>query len=203
MNQYKERVASVDIDAYIAGLGDLVATRVGNGFEPYMLSFMFRSHFDDLNRLGAMRHEIERVYSRFLTECHRNPNSDNNTHNKPILIGCPDWPVFKRRKADRVKADLPGEGAHWGAILLVPPYHRLKHGIVDHFTGAKRSAYIRSDTFLTRIHVEHVTYSIRQSVAYTLKSLQRRRCGIDDILVLPRARSEMTRHRGTNRGAVY
>lgn len=195
MAKHDYSVASVDINKYIQGIGDLVIANIKHGYDPYMLSFMYGRRHIGPSRQIAMKDEVQRVYSRFLTECVRNPNSPSNRYNKPILIGCPDWPVFKRHKVNRVKGNLPGDGAHWGAILLVPPRNRLGDDVKDHFEATKRSAYVRSDTFLSRIHVEPVTYDIRNVVGYTFKSLSRRRCEIDDILILPRSASEISHNR--------
>jgi hypothetical protein len=123
--------ASVDINLYIESMGQLVQDHIKRGFEPYMITFMFKLAM--LNgRSQQMLEEINRVYSRFLTECVRCPWSKHNVDNRPVLIACPDWPVRKRYKQDQIKA-LPWEGAHWHGILLVPPKNRLKVGVKEHF----------------------------------------------------------------------
>jgi len=183
-------VASINVIRYIDGLGQLVVDHIRDGFEPYMASFMFKlGSFECRSRDQQMREEISRVYSRFLTECVRNPHSRHNRRGKPILIGCQDWPVWKRHKEDRLIA-LPWEGVHWGAILLVPPRSRLKVGVKDHFETVKRNAYVLPGQPLSRIHIEHVSYRPEYATEYVFKSLKRGRCSIDDILILPLSESE-------------
>jgi hypothetical protein len=187
-----DHLSSVEIARYIAGLGQWVNDYISpkHGFEPYMVTFMFR--LATLKRGlkdQQMREEISRVYSRFLTECVRNPWSQRNRDNRPILIACQDWPVWKKKKKERLVL-LPWEGAHWGSILLVPPWHRLKTGLKNHFETSKRTAYIRPGLPLSRIHVEHIDYQPRLATDYVMKSIERRRCSIDDILILPFSQSE-------------
>ena len=111
--------ASEDINLYVQGFGRIVDDHIKRGFEPYMITFMFKLAMLS-GQSQQMAAEINRIYSRFLTECVRNPWSKNNLLNRPVLIACPDWPVRKRYKQDQIKA-LPWEGAHWHGILLVPP----------------------------------------------------------------------------------
>lgn len=180
--------ASVDITQYIEGLGQLVEEHIKHGFEPCMLSFMFKLAM--LNGRSQQLHdEVNRVYSRFLTECVRNPWSEHNLDHRPVLIACPDWPVGKRYKQDQIKT-LPWEGAHWGGVLLVPPRNNLNVGVKDHFETVKRKAYVRTGLPLSRVHVEHISYRPQLATKYVLKSLRRRRCTPDDLVVCPLSRSE-------------
>jgi hypothetical protein len=185
-------VASVDasenINLYVQGLCQVVKNHVKRGFEPYLIAFMFKLAVLT-GSTGQMPEEIYRVYSRFLTECVRNPWSKNNQHNRPVLIACPDWPVRKRYKQDQIKA-LPCEGAHWHGILLVPPKNRLKVGVKEHFETVNRKSYVRADLPLSRIHIEHISYQPRLATEYVLKSLPRRRCTLDDLLIYPLSTSE-------------
>jgi hypothetical protein len=187
-------VASVDasayINRYIDGLGRLVQDHIAQGYEPYLMTFMFKlGMLENQSTDQQMRGEVSRVYSRFLTECLRYPWSKHNVGNRPILIACPDWPVWKRNKQDQIKV-LPWEGAHWGGILLVPPKNDLNVGVKDHFETVKRKAYIRAGLPLYRIHVEHISYRPSLATAYALKSLARRRCSFDDLLIFPLSKLE-------------
>lgn len=177
------------------------------GFEPYMLTFMFKlSQLQGVaneHKNHSMRHEIERVYSRFLTECVRYPWSERNKNSRPILIACQDWPVPKPGKQAKKINRMPWEGAHWGSILLLPPRNRLKRGVKDHFEIHRRDSYVRPGSLLSRIHVEHITYNPEIAVAYTFKSLARRRCGSDDLLILPVSRAERSEQsRGKARSEI-
>jgi len=187
-------ISSVEINRYIAGIGQMVTDYIEQGFEAYMVSFMFRlTLLESGTKDQQMRDEVSRVYARFITECVRNPWSEKNRDNRPVLFGCQDWPVWKRNKKDRLMS-LPWEGAHWGSILLVPPRVRLKQGVKDHFERYKRHVYIRPGMPLSRIHVEHITYEPRLAVEYTLKSLPHRKCSMDDLFILPFSQSERPGH---------
>jgi hypothetical protein len=181
----------------VKNYGDWTKRLIDDGFEPYIATFKFNYRIlkNWIEESGSscdesMRKEITRVYSRFLTECVRYPNSPRNAHNRPILFGCQDFPVVKQRKLDLL-INLPQQGMHWGSILMVPPRPRLKHSVKDHFEGAKRDVYIRPDHPLSQVHIEHITYRPSQAVAYTLKAILNRRAHMDDILVLPRSRAEV------------
>jgi hypothetical protein len=198
MKKPKKIVASVDtslsskeIASYLDGLTSLVEQRLSDGFEPYIMTFMFKlARLAEGVRAGqVIEGEVSRVYARFLTECVRHPWSQGNANNRPVLIGCRDWPVNKSVKQDRLIA-LPWEGEHWAGILLVPPINRFKTGVKQHFEHYRRSAYIRSGHALSRIHIEHITYRPSLAVEYTFKSLTRRRCSIDDVLICPAASCE-------------
>ena len=190
-------ISSVDLHAHVNSYGQWAETLIANGFSAYITSYMFKLGMisklanEENKRCSAiMEEEIKRVFTRFLTECVRNPRSEKNQGNLPILFGCQDWPVPKNNKADRFLV-LPHEGAHWGSILFIPPRVRLKTGVPYHFEYHRRAAYIRPERPLSRIHVEPITYRPSQAVGYTLKSVLRRKIGVDDLLVLPRARSEL------------
>jgi hypothetical protein len=187
--------ASVDINQYIEGFCQIVEDHIKRGYEPYLMTFMFKlAVLESRSKDQQMRGEISRVYSRFLTECLRYPWSKHNLGNRPVLIACPDWPVWKRNKQDQIKV-LSWEGAHWGGILLVPPKNDLNVGVKDHFETVKRKAYVRAGLPLSRIHVEHISYQPGLATEYVLKSLARRRCDIDDLLIFPLSRSERPENR--------
>ena len=188
-------VASVDIIQYIDGLAEWVTMYVHEGFEPYLIGFLFRLTSSNAGPSHqVMEGEIRRVYGRFLTENARYPWSKGNAGNRPVLIACPDWPIFKWNKTSKV-IDLPHGGVHAGGILLVPPRNNLKHGVKDHFETVKRDSYIPQTVGapkfpLSRIHIQHLDHSFGYVVDYAFKSLKRRRCTFGDIIVLPDSQSE-------------
>jgi hypothetical protein len=183
-------VASVDINRYIEGLCQIVEDHIKRGFEPYLITFMFKlAMLESRSKDQQMRGEVSRVYSRFLTECLRYPWSKHNLRKRPVLIACPDWKVWKRNKKDQIKV-LPWEGPHWGGILLVPPRNKLNVGVKDHFETVERKAYVRVGLPLSRIHVKDISYQPSNATGYAMKSLARRRCSFDDLLIFPLSKSE-------------
>jgi hypothetical protein len=188
MNRNDYEFASVDTNQYIDALAVLIKDHVKRGFKAYMLTFMFRSlPMSERASKQAMINEVMRVYGRFLTATVRYPWSKRNTNNRPIFIGCPDWPVPKAIK-HKLYTDAQS-GIHFAGILLVPPITRLSTSVMRHFK-AKRDTYIRSPGALARIHLKRVKHGIDRTTAYSFKAIKRRKCYVDDILVLPMARSE-------------
>jgi len=189
MKNNNTQLASVDLSAYVLGLARWVEQFIKLGFEPYIATFMFRSlPSSEPTAKQIMRDEVTRVYGRFLTEAVRNPWSSNNATNRPVLIGCADWPVYKGRTRGQHK--MNGSGIHFGSVLLVPPRNRLTRGVKEHFEEHRRAAYVRPDHALQRIDIEHVEDDFERVVAYTFKSLLNRRCTVDDVVLLPHSRSE-------------
>jgi hypothetical protein len=198
MMKYNRQVALVDTHSainadnviYLNGIGEMIEAYVSNGYEPYMLTLMFNLYRYKMTP-ERIEGEVNRLYGRFLTEVVRNAGSKSNLGKRPILIGCPDWPVFKgRERGSEIDAvNLPGGGIHFGSILLIPPFNRLKTGVPDHFE-IKKEAYIQPGGMLSRIHVKHIDRTPGVASEYVLKSLSKMRCGVDDLIVLPRSGSE-------------
>jgi hypothetical protein len=56
-----DHVASADIQRYVAGLNAICLNHVKRGFEPYIVSFMFRADGRTFPNIAMMRSEIERI----------------------------------------------------------------------------------------------------------------------------------------------
>ncbi len=188
MNRTNNQFASVDLDEYSEGLSTLIRQHVERGFKAYIMTFLFRSlPMSERISKQVMFSEVMRVYGRFLKATVRNPWSKRNANGRPVFIGCPDWPVPKAIKHKLYSYSQ--SGIHFAGILLVPPHTRLKTGMRRHFKE-QRLAYIRSPGALARIHLKRVKHDIDRATRYSFKSIRRRSCEIDDILVLPLSRSE-------------
>jgi hypothetical protein len=184
MYRNKSDVASEDIRKMVQGYMQFVEQYVGDGFEPYLISFMFKMRMMNSRVLSEqIRGEIERVFKRFITEVVREPRAKRNKHNRPILIGCPDWPVPKSLKK-QILIHLPWEGVHAGGVLLIPPVNRLKRSVKDHFEEHRRHVYIRRDLPLSRIFVQYIGSDPGYVMDYALKSLKKRRCAPDELFLL-------------------
>ncbi len=126
--------------SFILGMIQLSEQYVRRGYVPYMITFMFPFGQDGSPaQLLVINYEVARVYTRFLTEVVRRSKSDHGRSIRPILIGCSDWYVYKRRVKARNSTGHP-TGVHAAGILLVPPRNRLRTGVKDHFESAKRLA---------------------------------------------------------------
>lgn len=183
-------VASANTKTTINGYTRIVQQFIDEGFEPYLMSFMFNP-----KRVGSRDQHLQviddvtRVYCRFITEVIRNPRKRGQTESRPILIGTPDYPVFKWSKPSGREIQDRNDGVHFHGMLLIPPFNRLKVGVKDHFT-TKRKAYIGPDFPLSRIHVKHIESDIPFTVDYVMKALKHGWCSNDDILLLPKSRGE-------------
>ena len=184
--------ALVDTMKLINAYAEMTQTYINEGFEPYLTSFMF-----NIKRLGSrdphsqVIDEVTRVYSNFITRVVRDPKQVRDSEYRPVLIGVPDYPVFKWTNGTKKRMQANNEGVHLHGILLIPPFNRLKVGVKDHFK-IKRKSYIGPDFPLSRIDVQHIESDIPFTVDYVFKSLKRNWCGRDDILVLPKSRKEVS-----------
>ena len=76
------------------------------------------------------------------------------------------------------------------AVLLVPPASRLRMTAEEHFLG-NQDLYLGDRSRIVRLDVRPVTHSPERVFDYVLKSVRRGRFTYDDILILPRAVSEL------------
>ncbi|MEY9701249.1 hypothetical protein ABIF50_009085 [Bradyrhizobium diazoefficiens] len=102
----------------------------------------------------------------------------------PRFFGCPDLPVPKRDKRNR-RLVIANDGVHYNGLLILSPFGR---GLLDPERDLNNEPYVRSDSWLERIHVTPVEHG--SMVQYTLKAINRSG-EWDDLLVLPRAISEL------------
>lgn len=191
-------VASVDnnsltdrqIKKVINAYGIWIEGFAERGFEVYLISFMFKLNRPADTGCGLhMRDEIIRVYCRFLKECVRHPRLQKNIDMRPVLIACPDWPIWKRGKKASPKGILAKEGVHWSALLAVPVDRRFDGTVRAHFK-IKGAVYLPKLSELSRIHLKRCRDDYQRVTGYVLKSVRLRRCTFDEILVLPHSADE-------------
>jgi len=188
MNKYDYGVASCDMNDYVDGLSELIDDHIDRGFKAYIMTFLFRNlPSSEATSKEVMTSEVRRVFGRFITEVVRNPWSKGSVDRRPVLIGCPDWPVPKSGVGSKHRVN--GSGIHFAGILLVPRVGRLKTSAKRHFHDDRRS-YVSPGQSLERIHLERIKKGTSRTVCYNFKSLLRRRCDSDDLLVLPDSLSE-------------
>jgi hypothetical protein len=169
---------------------NMVSDRVAAGWQPYLLSFMFTEIGGSPRRVEeVMRQEVERVYATMLTRIVRHPRSSWHAWKAPVFIGSPDWPVPKHDRQDKQDI-LPNDGQHVHGVQLMPPVSRLKERLDDHIHD-EQPRYVREPLF--RIDAKRVTHDPDYVTKYALKALTRQRINPDQLIVLPRALSELTR----------
>jgi hypothetical protein len=133
-----------------------------------------------------------RVYSTFITRVVRNPRSALFKDALPVLLGCPDRPVRKNKKSTKDDVEI-NDGLHVHGILLVPKNSRLSHGAKKHFRLNKRF-YVNGHHRIERIHLKRIKFTPDEATKYALKGLKRGWVNYERIIVLPRAKSELSGH---------
>ena len=173
-----QAIAPTTAKQLIAGYSELIRRRIDDGFNSYLLTFMFRSlHGSAKTLLVQMNDEVQRVYSTFVTRVVRNPKSDMQKESLPLLITIPDRPVFKRDKQSLRDLHING-GLHLHGILSVPWESRLKVDVPTHFK-LKEALYVKNR--LLRIDIKPV-YSA-DVVDYVFKALKNGNANPDDIQI--------------------
>jgi len=82
-------------------------------------------------------------------------------------------------------------GLHIHALVLMPPFNRLKGSVADHFREM-RELYAGSGKSIQCVHVRPVVENHGRVVGYVLKTVLNGRLSYDDaMLVLPRSRGEL------------
>jgi hypothetical protein len=173
---------------------NFVQRYIDKGWKPYIITFMFTNLPGGMEAiLSQMEDEVMRVYSTFITRVVRNPRSALFKDALPILLGCPDRPVRKNKKStvDDVKIN---DGLHVHGILIVPKQSRLSHGAKKHFRLNERF-YVNEHHRIERIHLKRIKFTPEEATKYALKGLKRGWVNYERIIVLPRAKSELSGQR--------
>lgn len=172
------------------GYTQLVTDRVRAGWSCNLVTFLFSQLPGQRTAvINRMKDEVHRIYSTLLTRVHRKLRTAS-TDELPVLIGALDLPVHKRDKASGPMVVCNG-GLHVHALLLIPPFNRLKESLTDHF-AEKRTLYVGSGGSIVRIDVRPVVGDHGRVVDYVLKTVLNGRLSYDEaVLVLPRSRGEL------------
>lgn len=167
-----------------------------NGKKLYFVNLMF-NHLPGSQavRIQQMHSEMERVYATLLTRIVRKPESKNRQHLRPVFVGAPDYPVWKREKKTCLSNLKVNDGLHFNGVIAVPrrrlcdprvnaalgrlPESRLDVGLVKHF---RREQARYCNEKLGRVHVTPVVEGTM--VGYALKTIQIGRVPYDSILIL-------------------
>jgi hypothetical protein len=137
--------------------------------------------------IGEMGDAADRLYRTFLTSVIRRPTSSRAVGSLPILIAAPDLPVPKRSKTAGDVIEL-NHGLHLHGVLIVPVRSRLETSADVHFRD-HRQRYARRP--VAEVDVRPIVETPERALDYVLKSVRRGRFSFDDVLILPRAISEV------------
>lgn len=186
-------------DAYI----DMGMWRIAQGFKAYLMTFTFNPiGGSEQAKKRIMIDEIERLYAKLLNYTFRHPGKVDALE-KPLWIYAHDWPVPKGEgiKRDHLFNIVQNDGLHGHAIALQPPVSRMKKGLQMHVEDNQERIHGAGHAFF-QVDVREVEDRPEYVIGYATKSLRRKRMDADEILVLPKARSEVTRYSPFERGLM-
>lgn len=185
-------------EALVEGYCDMVNEYIAANFEPTMLSFMFKElGGTKSSRTEQMTLAVEEVYSKALSRTLRRSNRTlcrENPRLRPFWLMCMDWPVPKGvgSNRDHLANIVLNDGQHVQGIALTPPYARFRCPLKIHF-DEKSSVYAPKHGIIDRIHAMPITETPSKAVRYLLKSITRQRIELGDVILLPKALSEIQR----------
>lgn len=168
-----------------------------DGVRAFLLTYMFKRLFGGRDAVREqMWKEITYSYGRLLIRTHKQPGRPASQKHHPRLIAAPDFPVLKKVGVKLGLDDVSiNDGLHYHGILLMPAVTRLSRD-VDIDIRLDQGHYLGHHGVLKRIHAVAVTDTHRDVVGYALKDLRnsafRGEYSADDILLLPKSRSELT-----------
>jgi hypothetical protein len=156
--------------------------------EIYFLTFLFQHlRLPEELVIDTMKKEVERFYSVLLTRIVRKPQSDDAC--LPLFIAFPDRFVAKRKNSHTFANSRPNESVHFHALIAVPECSRLKTNLVTHL-DIKKDLYLGVQGKMRELHAKRVD-DLSGIVDYTFKHFKRRTFSSDEILILPKSRSEL------------
>jgi hypothetical protein len=176
------------LDQNIEALSMMARQRVADGWNASLLTMTFAQiPGSPAAVVGRMGDAAGRLYSTLVTNVVRRPASASAVGKLPVMIGAPDLPVPKLTKTIGPVIALNG-GAHFHALLITPERSRLRTTVEKHFQ-AQRRLYARPP--VDSLDVRSITRTPERALEYVLKSVRRGRFTFDDVLILPRALSEL------------
>lgn len=189
----KHKTTKITPRQIVLAYSTFVQKRIDEGWEPAIVTFMFHELSGSKFAVAEqMRNEVERIYGWLLTRRCRRPGQ-TPTDRLPFFLACPDYPVPKHAK-DHLTDIVINDGRHYHAIDLMPPWTRNVCTLSD-LVDQHQLMLVGTGRPLARLHVKTILDTPEKAVSYTLKSLTRGRATVDDLIILPRAKSEASAYR--------
>jgi hypothetical protein len=174
--------------ALIQAHGDWLQQWLDQGWDGYLFTFMFNQLPGSRRAIVQQMHQqLERWYGRLATRTVRKPRSPVCVPFLPKGIFVPDLPVPKRSKQD-LRDVSTNDGLHMDGIVVANRWTRIPETLDVHFEE-NLGVYLTKK--LRHIDVRRITHRAEYVTEYALKSLKRWTSSEDDVLVLPRALSEL------------
>jgi hypothetical protein len=181
--RYQHRLAL--IDAY----GDWLQQWLSEGWDGYLFTFLFNQLPGSRRAMVHQMHQqLERWYGMLATRIVRKPRSPGRASFLPKGIFVPDLPVPKRCKVGIGDVSI-NDGLHVHGIVVANRWARLPETLDVYFQENLKKFLVGK---LRHIDVELIRDRPRYTVGYALKGLKRPTFSEDDVLVLPRAVSELS-----------
>ncbi len=168
--------------------GDWVANWVQQGWDAYLVTFMFHNLSGPINsQITQMHQEVTTLFTKLITRMVRKPRSSVWAPYRPKGVFIPDLPVVKRIKTP-LKDAISNNGLHMHGIVLANRWCRLTDPLDIHFSE-KRRTYVAGK--IRSIDVAPITKRPEYTTEYAGKGLKRPCFNPDHVLILPRALSEL------------
>lgn len=173
----------------IQGWQQWVRTHVEDGYEAFLLTFMFKHLGDDDKRtINAINRNMEDCYSRIINRFNRKGHSTTRYALNPKIITCPDRPGWKKNGSEPEEIWI-NNGLHAHGIALTKARAR-KGRRLDEDVRLAQSHYIHR-TALIRLHCVHISHDLPNVVRYGLKGIEAGYVRPQHILQFPRSISEL------------
>jgi len=173
----------------------------GQIWNGYIVTFMF-NHIPGAydHKCSVMENEIERVYATLIRHVVHYSRSQSERKKLPKLYAFPDYPRQKMYPF-RWEDITINDGLHYHGIVLIGIDTRLKVGL-DMYIKQSYRHFVKSGGPLRRIHIEPLDRTPRKAVGYVLKAIEWRIPDSNQMLILPKAVSELPDNGGKSTGAI-
>ena len=184
------------INEYMQEYVNWMQSYLDRGFEVTFLSLMFNPLPESQHVKKVMMEEaIYDCYRKAVKAMFRRPRSVG-IQDLPFWVTSYDRPVWKgdhKMKRDHLANIAINDGLHLHAMCLTPPNTRLGMPFELHLHD-HQSRYAPKDGPINRIHASTVAEeNVKKTARYALKSIERRRIGVGDAIILPKSHSEFSR----------
>lgn len=174
-------------------------TYVNRGFEATFLTIMFNPlPGSEETKKQLMEQAIFGCYKKAVKAMFRRPRSVDMP-DLPLWIVCHDWPVPK--KGHKINRDhlvniVINDGLHLHSLSLTPPRTRLGGRSLELHLDDNQFVYAPRNGTINRILADTVRpENMERAARYVMKSMERYRIGVGDVIVFPKSHSEFTQLR--------
>jgi hypothetical protein len=177
------------VQQLLQAYGQWVHDHIAYGWHGYLLSFMFSQiQGSDESRMEKMKTHLGWFYGRLAKASVPKASHPIWSTFLPKVVLAPDFPVPKRSKS-KLRDVTINDGLHWHGLVMVNPLAPKLPGTLDvHIKENWRKYLVGS---IRTIGVEAITHDPVYVTGYGMKGLKRRSFFEDEILIFPRAVSEL------------